>query len=293
VDFAGSGVVHAMGGMAALAGAKVLGPRLGKYGPNGEARPLPAHHIPMALLGTFILLFGWFGFNAASTLAATDVQFATVATNTAIAGAFGATIGMLWIMMRGGKPDPGMMANGMLAGLVAITAPCAFVDPWAAAVIGTLAAVIVIEAIMFIDTRAKIDDPVGAISVHGIGGLFGVLCVGIFANGKYGAGWNLTEGVEGGVTGILYGGSGGEQLIVQLIGMGTIVVVGLGLSYAFFKIQNALMKGGIRSTPEDEMAGLDLPEMGVLAYPEFESATPVATNGSVGAGAAKTLLSTD
>ena len=276
VDFAGSGIVHAMGGMAALAGAIVIGPRIGKYAKDGTSRVLPGHHIPMALLGTFILLFGWFGFNAASTLAATDVQFATVAANTALAGAFGATVGMFWIMMRAGKPDPGMMANGMLAGLVAITAPCAFVDPWAAAVIGSLASVIVIEAIMFIDQKAKIDDPVGAISVHGIGGLFGVLCVGIFSNGKYGAGWNLTEGVEGGVTGILYGGSGAEQLLVQLIAMVTIIIVGFGLSLAFFKIQNALTKGGIRPTAEDEVAGLDLPEMGVLAYPPFDSAGPSA-----------------
>jgi Amt family ammonium transporter len=277
VDFAGSGIVHAMGGMAALAGAIVLGPRIGKY-VNGKSVTIAGHHIPMAMLGTFILLFGWFGFNAASTLAATDIQFATVATNTAIAGAFGATVGMFWIMMRAGKPDPGMMANGMLAGLVAITAPCAFVAPWAAAVIGSLAAVIVIESIRFIDNKLKIDDPVGAISVHGVGGLFGVLCVGIFSNGTYGAGWNLTEGVEGGVTGILYGGTGAEQLIVQLIAMGTIIVVGFGLSFTFFKIQNAIMKGGIRSAPEDEMVGLDLPEMGVLAYPEFTT-VPVASNG--------------
>jgi Amt family ammonium transporter len=268
VDFAGSGVVHAMGGMAALSGALILGPRIGKYGADGKPKTLPGHHIPMAMLGVFILLFGWFGFNAASTLAATDIQFATVATNTAIAGAFGATMGMFWIMMRAGKPDPGMMANGMLAGLVAITAPCAFVDPWAAAVIGIIASVIVIEAIGFIERRG-IDDPVGAISVHGIGGLFGVLCVGIFSNGSYGAGWNLTEGVEGGVTGILYGGSGAEQLLVQAIAAVTIIVVGFGFSFLFWKLQNAIMKGGIRPSAEDEMMGLDLPEMGALAYPEF------------------------
>src|SRR5687767_3097897 len=160
VDFAGSGVVHAMGGMAALTGAIVLGPRIGKFAADGTPQTLPGHHIPMAMLGTFILLFGWFGFNAASTLAATDVQFAVVATNTAIAGAFGATIAMFWIMMRNGKPDPGMMANGMLAGLVAITAPCAFVDPWAAAVIGCIAGVLVIEAIFFIEHKLLIDDPV-------------------------------------------------------------------------------------------------------------------------------------
>jgi ammonium transporter, Amt family len=280
VDFAGSGVVHAMGGIAALMGAIVLGPRLGKYGPDGEVRTLAGHHIPMAMLGTFILLFGWFGFNAASTLAATDVAFATVATNTAIAAAFGATVGMLWIMMRGGKPDPGMMANGMLAGLVAITAPCAFVEPWAAAAIGTIAAVLVIESIMFIDGKLKIDDPVGAISVHGVAGIFGVLAVGIFSNGKYGAGWNLTEGVDGGVTGILYGGTGGEQFVAQLIGAATIIVVMGAIAFAFFKIQNALTKGGIRPTVEDELAGLDLPEMGVLAYPEFGVGADLVDNGA-------------
>jgi Amt family ammonium transporter len=274
VDFAGSGVVHAMGGIAALTGAKVLGPRIGKFAKDGTPRALPGHHIPMAMLGTFILLFGWFGFNAASTLAATDVAFATVAANTAIAAAFGATIAMFWITMRTGKPDPGMLANGMLAGLVAITAPCAFVDPWAAAVIGLIAGVLVIESIFFVERKLKIDDPVGAISVHGVCGIFGVLAVGIFSNGKYGAGWNLTEGVEGGVTGILFGGSGAEQLIAQAIGALTIVLIFGGLSYGFFKIQNALTKGGIRPTAEDEIAGLDLPEMGVLAYPPFDSAGP-------------------
>lgn len=274
VDFAGSGIVHAMGGMAALSGAIVLGPRIGKYGSDGTVRALPGHNIPMAMLGTFILLFGWFGFNAASTFAATDVQFAIVALNTALAAAFGATAGMLWVTKRTGKPDPGMMVNGMLAGLVAITAPCAFVDPWAAAVIGIIAGVLVIEVIYFVDQKLKIDDPVGAISVHGVCGLFGVLAVGIFSNGKYGAGWNLTEGVEGGVTGVLYGGTGVEQLLAQLVGVVTIIVVGIGLSFAFFKIQDKLTSGGIRSSAEDEIAGLDLPEMGVLAYPTFDVAIP-------------------
>jgi Amt family ammonium transporter len=227
----------------------------------------------MAMLGTFILLFGWFGFNAASTFAATDLRFAVVAANTAIAGAFGATVGLCWAWYRGGKPDPGMMANGMLAGLVAITAPCAFVQPWAAAVIGSVGAVIVIQAIWFFERRAKIDDPVGAISVHGVGGLFGVLCVGIFADGSYGAGWNLTTSAktaEHGVTGILYDLSlGGSQLLAQAVGALVICTVMFGLVYGFFKIQNALTKGGIRSTEQDELIGLDLPEMGVLAYPEF------------------------
>jgi ammonium transporter, Amt family len=277
VDFAGSGVVHAMGGVAALAGAMVLGPRLGKFGADGKPRTIAGHHIPMAMLGTFILLFGWFGFNAASTFAATDPRFTVVAVNTAIAAAFGAMSAMVWAMRKkkGGKPDPGMMANGMLAGLVAITAPCAFVDPWAAAVIGIVAAVLVYESIGFWERRG-IDDPVGAISVHGVGGLFGLLCVGIFSNGQYGSGWNGTgnavaQPVGKGVEGIIKGDWG--QLGAQLIGMLTLMTVMFGLALAFFKIQNKLTKGGIRSEEAHEAEGLDMGEMGVLAYPEFSMAS--------------------
>jgi Amt family ammonium transporter len=269
VDFAGSGVVHAAGGVAALAGAIVLGPRIGKFDEDGTPRAMPGHHIPMAMLGTFILLFGWFGFNAASTLSATDVQFATVATNTAIAAAFGAITAMMWITRRTGKPDPAMMANGMLAGLVAITAPCAFVAPWAAATIGIIAGVLVIESVFFVERRLKLDDPVGAISVHGVCGLFGVLAVGIFSNGSYGAEWNGSS-VEG-VKGIIDGDWG--QLGAQALGVLVICTVLFGISFAFFKAQDTLSKrngkGGIRSSEEDEIEGLDVPEMGVLAYPEF------------------------
>jgi Amt family ammonium transporter len=193
VDFAGSGVVHAVGGVAALAGAIVLGPRIGKFNRDGSPNTLPGHHIPMATLGCFILLFGWFGFNAASTLAATDVQFAVVAANTAIAASFGAVVAMFVMMRKTGKPDPGMMVNGMLAGLVAITAPCAFTSPAWSAVIGGIAGVLVIYAAEFIERVLKVDDPVGAIAVHGVCGTFGVLAVGIFANGSYGGGWNGSD----------------------------------------------------------------------------------------------------
>lgn len=272
VDFAGSGIVHATGGMAALAGAIVLGPRIGKFGPDGKPRSMPGHHLPMAMLGTFILLFGWFGFNAASTFAATDNRFTVAAVNTAIAGAFGAVAAMLFVMYTGAKkPDPGTMINGMLAGLVAITAPCAFVAPWASAVIGVIAAIVVTLAGRFIESRG-IDDPVGAISVHGVGGLLGVLCVGIFADGTYGAAWNALDRQwtkDNGVTGILYGGEGVKQFVAQLIGCGVLVTVILGLAFAFFKIQDKLTKGGIRSAEADELEGVDIPEMGVLAYPEF------------------------
>jgi Amt family ammonium transporter len=270
VDFAGSGVVHAVGGAAALAGALVLGPRIGKYGADGKPRTLAAHSIPLALTGTFILLFGWFGFNAASTFAATDVRFAMVAVNTMLAAAVGATAAMFYAMRRLGKPDPGMMANGMLAGLVAITAPCAFVQPWAACVIGLIAGCLVIEAILFFEKRG-IDDPVGAISVHGVCGIFGVLAVGLFASGDYGAGWNLTTKGDAadatGVTGLFYSlDLGLRQLAAQAIGALVICTVIFGVAYLFLRIQNVIMKGGIRSPAEDEVMGLDRPEMGVLAY---------------------------
>lgn len=273
VDFAGSGVVHAMGGVAAFVGARVLGPRLGKYNKDRSANTLAGHHIPMAMLGTFILLVGWFGFNAASTLAATDVQFAVVATNTALAAAFGVVFGMLWSMRRLGKPDPGMMANGMLGGLVAITAPAAFVSPQSAAIIGAIGGVLVIESLLFIEKKLKIDDPVGAIAVHGVAGTFGVLAVGLFANGTYGAGWNLTSSgdvVEAGVgvIGIFSDFSLGlGQLASQAIGAATIWFVMGAIAYVWFKLSDKITP--IRSKEEDELVGLDLPEMGVLAYPEF------------------------
>jgi Amt family ammonium transporter len=224
----------------------------------------------MALLGGFILLFGWFGFNAASTFAGTDVRFTVAAVNTGIAAAFGLVASMAWIMKRTGKPDPGMITNGMLAGLVAITAPCAFIDPWAAAAIGLIAGVVVIEAVLFLERRG-LDDPVGAVAVHGICGTLGVLSVGIFATGEYGAGWNLTDSsvtADTGVTGILYDPALGlRQLAAQLVGVAVIWTVMFGIAYAFFKVQNSLTKGGIRSSVEDELNGLDYPEMGVTAYP--------------------------
>jgi ammonium transporter, Amt family len=274
VDFAGSGVVHTVGGVAALAGAVVLGPRIGKFNRDGTPNTLPGHHIPMATLGCFILLFGWFGFNAASTLAATDVQFAVVAANTAIAAAFGAVVAMFVMMQKTGKPDPGMMVNGMLAGLVAITAPCAFTSPAWSAVIGGLAGVLVIYAAEFIERVLKVDDPVGAIAVHGVCGTFGVLAVGIFANGSYGGGWNGSDVTA--VEGVVAGEFG--QLGAQAIGAVVLWTVILGMAFAFFKIQNAVMAGGIRSSEADELGGLDLPEMGALAYPEFEQIDVIAVN---------------
>lgn len=261
VDFAGSGVVHSIGGGAALAAALVLGPRIGKY-VDGKVNVIPGHDIPMAVLGTIILFFGWFGFNPGSTLAGTDLRIAVVAVNTMLAGAVGGFVAMLIMWIRYKKPDPTMMCNGTLAGLVAITAPSGFVSVNSAVLIGAIAGALVVSSVLFIDRKLKIDDPVGAISVHMVNGIWGVISVGIFADGTYGDGLN---GVAGGVTGLLYGNVG--QLWAQLIDAGVVLVWGIGLSFVFFKILNATL--GMRVKPEDEIVGLDIPEMGILAYPEF------------------------
>jgi Amt family ammonium transporter len=275
VDFAGSGVVHAMGGIIGLAGAMVLGPRLGKYDRKGKPLPIPGHHVPMVVAGTFILAFGWFGFNPGSTLAGTDLRISTVVVNTMLASIAGAIASMLTLYMKGLKPDPTMMCNGMLAGLVAITAPCAFVSSWAAALIGAIAGVLVVFSVFFWEHRG-IDDPVGAISVHGVNGLWGVISVGIFANGKYGGGWNgvvrdafSKEYGYDGVRGILYGDV--SQLYAQLIDAGVVAVFGFFMAYAWFKLSDKITP--IRVSPETEIEGLDGPEMGALGYPDFTVAS--------------------
>src|SRR5207302_7936102 len=210
VDFAGSSVVHMVGGVTGLAGAMVLGPRLGKYNKDGTPNPIPGHNIPMAALGCFILAFGWFGFNPGSTLAGSDLRIAVVAVNTMLASASGAIFAMCYMWLKYGKPDPSMMVNGMLAGLVAITAPCAFVSSFWAFVIGAISGVLVCWAAVFIETVMRIDDPVGAIAVHGVNGAWGVLSLGLFSDGTYGDGFN---GVEGTVRGLFYGGA--SQLAAQ------------------------------------------------------------------------------
>jgi Amt family ammonium transporter len=262
VDFAGSSVVHMVGGVAALAGALVIGPRIGKFDKNGNPQAIPGHHIPMAILGTFILAFGWFGFNPGSTLAGGDLRISVVAVNTMLAGAAGAFAAMLYVWWTIGKPDPSMMANGMLAGLVAITAPCAFVNSVSAVIIGGIAGVLVVVAVFFIEGTMKIDDPVGAISVHGVCGAWGVLSLGLFADGVYGDGWN---GVPGTVRGLFYGDS--SQFIAQIVGTVTCFVFIFALFYVFFKVVDAVV--GNRVSAEVELEGLDVPEMGVLGYPDF------------------------
>ena len=261
VDFAGSAVVHSMGGMLALAGAIVLGPRIGKFKKDGSARAFPGHNIPMAIVGTIILFFCWFAFNAGSTLNASDFRLAVVATNTIIAGAVGGLVAMFYMWIKFGKPDPSMTANGALAGLVAITAPCAFVNGISALIIGFIAAILVCVGVSFVENKLKLDDPVGAISVHGINGFWGVISVGLFADGKYGDGLN---GVSGNVTGLFFGDA--SQLMAQLVGIAVLLIYGFGVSFVFFKILDKVW--GLRVSPEDELDGLDVAEMGVMAYPD-------------------------
>jgi ammonium transporter, Amt family len=261
VDFAGSSVVHMVGGVAALAGAMVIGPRLGKY-KDGKINAIPGHHIPMAVVGTFILAFGWFGFNAGSSLAGTDLRIGVIATNTMLASAAGAFSSMLYMWVRYGKPDISMMCNGMLAGLVAITAPCAFVTSPSAVLIGFIAGILVCISVFFVERTLKVDDPVGAFSVHGVNGAWGVISLGLLADGTYGDGLN---GVAGTVKGLLYGDA--SQFFAQCIGTLTNVVYVFVVSYVFFKVLDKII--GLRVSEEVELEGLDMSEVAVNAYPEF------------------------
>jgi Amt family ammonium transporter len=259
VDFAGSSVVHMTGGVAALVGAKMLGPRLGKFDAAGNPMAIPGHNIALAVLGTFVLAFGWFGFNAGSTLAGMDTRIAVVAVNTMLASASGAMVATLIVWGRFGKPDVTWMCNGMLAGLVAITAPCAFVSAPVAVLIGAVAGWLVITAAVFVEGRLKIDDPVGAIAVHGMNGAWGVLSVGLFANGAYGDGLN---GVAGPVRGLFFGDPG--QLWAQVCGVGAnLVYVGTLTAVSLWVLGKAI---GNRVAADDEVDGLDLPEMGIEGY---------------------------
>jgi len=284
VDFAGSTVVHAVGGFAAMALALILGPRIGKYGRDGKPRAFPAHNLVYVVTGTFILLFGWMGFNPGSTLGATDLRISVVAINTNLAAIAGSAAAMIFWQLMFGKPDITMACNGMLAGLVAITAPCAFVAPTSAVIIGLCAGIIVCLGVLFNDRVTKIDDPCGAISVHGFCGWFGAVCVGIFADGTYGAGWNGVGastylGHSGqGVTGLLYGDT--RQFLCQVGGATLCVLWAFGATYVVFKAVNAFKS--MRVAPEIEVEGLDVPEFGLLGYPEDPMVT--ATAASAGAG---------
>ena len=266
-DFAGSGVVHAVGGLTALAVAMIIGPRIGKYNRDGSSNAIIGHDISAVLIGCFILAFGWFGFNPGSTLGASGagcLRIGSVAVNTMLAGCTGTFGALLYMWSLKGKPDASMSGNGLLAGLVAITAPSGFVSTVGAAIIGFVAGILVCLSVSFVENSLKVDDPVGAISVHGTCGLWGVLSVGLFADGtsNYGGSWN---GVTGSVTGLFYGDA--SQLVAQLVGIATLV----GFVFSFSFILNWILEivVGQRVSTATEVAGLDLPEMGQLGYPEF------------------------
>ena len=260
LDFAGSTVVHMTGGVTALAGAYTIGPRIGKFRRDGAIGALPGHNLPMAVSGTLILAFGWFGFNAGSTLAASDPRIAVIAVNTMLASAGGALSALLYLWHRFNKPDIAMACNGLLGGLVAITGSCAFVAPAAALLIGLLAGLLVVWAVVGLERRFKIDDPVGAVAVHAVCGIWGALALGIFADGTYGDGWN---NVAGPVRGLLYGDV--SQFFAQLIGVTVNIIVVFTLAMLFFKITEATI--GNRVLADVEWTGLDALEMGSDAYP--------------------------
>ena len=257
-DFAGSTVVHTTGGIAALIGTIILGPREGKYGIDGKANAIPAHNIPLASLGVFILWFGWFGFNAGSTLGVTNSGFdiGRVALNTNIAAALGGIAAMFTVWKRFGKPDLSMAMNGALAGLVGITAPCAAVEPWAAAVIGAIAGVIVVLGVELLD-KLQIDDPVGAIPVHGMCGIWGTIAVGIFGKASLGLAND----------GFVYSGNP-MQLGIQMVGSVATVAFVLICMGIVFKLIDVTI--GLRVSREEELRGLDIGEHGMEAYGGFQ-----------------------
>ncbi|MDR3580151.1 MAG: ammonium transporter [Oryzomonas sp.] len=262
LDFAGSSVVHMVGGVSALAGAKVLGPRIGKYRKDGTPNAIPGHHIPMAIVGCLVLFFGWFGFNSGSTLAGADLRIGVIAVNTMLASAAASFSAMLYMWFIFGKPDLSMCANGLLAGLVAITAPCAFVSTVGAVIIGLVAGVLCCLSVFFVERKLKVDDPVGAVSIHGTCGAWGMIALGLFADGTYGDGLN---NVPGTVKGLFYGGQ--SQFVAELIGVAVNFVFVFGVMYAFFKILNRFIP--LRVHAEVELEGLDRYEVAVEAYPDF------------------------
>ena len=248
-DFAGSTIVHSVGGWAALAGVMFLGPRIGKYMPDGTSRPIPGHNMGMATLGTLILWLGWFGFNPGSAMAADANVISSVALNTSMAAAAGCLSATVVAWMALGKPDLSMILNGTLAGLVAITAPCAVVGVGSSVIIGLLAGVLVVYAVLFFD-KIRIDDPVGALSVHLVNGAFGTLAVGLFA----------TDG------GLFFGG-GAAKLMTQVTGVAAVGVTVFGLSAITWLVLK--MTIGIRVSAAEEVEGLDVGEHGMEAYPGF------------------------
>ena len=262
-DFAGSGVVHSIGGYAALAGVIILGPRLGKF-KKGKPLAIPGHSITLAFLGALFLWLGWLGFNCGSTLDGSDPYMNLVVVNTFLAAAAGAVTAMIITWIKTGKPDPSLTANGILAGLVAITAPCGSVENWAAIVIGLIAGIIVYTGVMFNESVLKVDDPVGAIAVHGYCGTWGLIAVGIFSVGM-GDGILAGAAYAAGAPGLLYGGV--SQLVIQVVGAIASIIWAFAAAFVVFKLIDLVI--GLRVSEADEVAGLDITEHGIRAYPEY------------------------
>jgi Amt family ammonium transporter len=270
LDFAGSGVVHAVGGYIALAGCMIIGPRIGRFDRDGKPRPIFGHNMSLAVLGLFILWFGWFGFNPGSTLSASELRISAIAVNTTLAAAGGAlaAVGITWY--RFGKPDIAMTVNGAIGGLVGITAGCAWVAPWASIVIGVVAGFIAVYRYWFLENRG-IDDVVGAIPVHGFNGTWGLIALGLLADGTYG---NYTT-AEPLITGLLYGNAG--FFMVQAFSALVNFAFAFGAGYALFYVLDKTV--GIRVTPEEELEGLDIAEHGAVTYPEFVTMDMKVTQG--------------
>jgi Amt family ammonium transporter len=271
VDFAGCSVVHAAGGMIGLMGAVALGPRLGKYARDGRPRPIAGHNLVFVVVGSLLLAVGWFGFNIGPALFVAESRVPVIAVNTMLAAVAGAAAACALVTVKSRKPDLSMVCNGLLAGLVAISGSCAFVNPAGAVITGIVAGILLVYAVLFFETKMKVDDPMGALSVHGVGGAWGIVSLGLLADGSFGGNWNGVQDKAGvaGAFATVFGGAANDwgQLLAQIIGAaGCLVFFGLA-AWIWFKVSNGIAP--IRTRREDELGGLDLPEVGAECYPDF------------------------
>jgi ammonium transporter, Amt family len=271
VDFAGASVVHAAGAMIGLMGAMAVGPRIGKYSREGRPRPIAGHNMVYVVVGSLLLAAGWFGFNLGPSFFGAEARAPMIAVNTLLAAVAGAAAAGAVVTMKFRKPDPSMVCNGLLAGLVAISGSCPFVNPAGAVLTGAVAGLLVVYAVLFFEGTMKVDDPMGALSVHGVGGVWGVLSVGLVADGSFGANWNGAQEKAGvaGAFAMLFGGPANDwgQLMAQIIGaLSCLIFLGL-TAWLWFKVSNHLVP--LRTRREDELGGLDLPEVGAESYPDF------------------------
>ena len=271
VDFAGSSVVHAAGGMIGLMGAAAIGPRLGKYARDGRPRPIAGHNLVYVVVGSLLLAVGWFGFNIGPSLLTDAARVPIIAVNTLLAAVAGAAAAGALVTTKFRKPDPSMVCNGLLAGLVAISASCAFVNPAGAILTGAVAGLLVVYAVLFFEGKVKLDDPMGALSVHGVGGVWGALSLGLMADGSFGMGWNGASEKTGvaGAFATIFGGLANDwgQLAAQIIGAAScLIFMGLA-SWLWFKTSSRFVP--LRTRREEELGGLDLPQVGAECYPDF------------------------